>query len=204
MFSRLCKVTHILANKAAALDWINENYSTTEPTASIVIWGQSIGAGIATRAAENYLEASRHEPQSRMPVRGIILETPFLSIRSMLSELYPQKWLPYRYMGPFLRNWWDSEAALKAVAKNDIDKRISMLIIKSAKDEIVPSGQTDMLYQHALKLKMPVACQEISGALHNEATTRRQGQQVVSRFLHGVSMRSINEDTKIHDSNIAQ
>ena len=34
----------------------------------------------------------------------------------MLKVLYPQKWLPYRYLGPFLWNHWDSLKALRGLS----------------------------------------------------------------------------------------
>ena len=41
-------------------------------------------------------------------VDGLVLETPFTSIRAMLVAIYPQQWLPYRYLYPFLWNHWNS------------------------------------------------------------------------------------------------
>ncbi len=52
------------------------------PEPVLLVWGQSIGSGVATNLA-----ASRQLPQD-MPIRGLILETPFLNVRAMLETLY--------------------------------------------------------------------------------------------------------------------
>lgn len=53
------------------------------------------------------------ESQPAPPLAGLILETPFTSIKDMLAAMYPQRWLPYRYLWPFLRSPWDNRAALR-------------------------------------------------------------------------------------------
>lgn len=77
----------------------------------LLVWGQSIGSGVATNLA-----ATGRVPAS-MPIRGLLLETPFVSLRAMLETLYPQKWLPYKYLWPFLRNHLDSWANLGLMAE---------------------------------------------------------------------------------------
>ena len=171
----------------AALQWVNDEFKDPEVETVLVLWGQSIGAGIATWAAENYLRAHHEALSLSLPVKGVILETPFLSIRKMLVAIYPQKWLPYRYLWPFLRNWWDSEAALKGIQSLSAGGQFPLLIVKSAMDEVVPAGQTDYLYRHARSLGMKVTCIEVSGALHTEAVVRSQGREAVVKFIHQVA-----------------
>lgn len=119
----------------------------------LVLWGQSLGAGVALVAAaadlekpdrdsvgrnraggeeeeeggwkeefvgdegeeEEHREKNKNIRKERTPISGILLETPFVSVRAMLTALYPQKWLPYRYLWPFLTNHWNSEEALKKI-----------------------------------------------------------------------------------------
>jgi alpha-beta hydrolase superfamily lysophospholipase len=64
------------------------------------LWGQSIGAGVATALLAHHSD----EMKSEKAIEGLILETLFLSVKSMLVALYPQRWLPYRYLWPLLRN----------------------------------------------------------------------------------------------------
>ncbi|KAK3329317.1 hypothetical protein B0H66DRAFT_596907 [Apodospora peruviana] len=80
----------------AGVQWIAELHESKfgngdrgpVPVPILLVWGQSIGSGVATNlAATGRLPAT-------MPIKGLILETPFLSVRAMLETLYPQKWLP--------------------------------------------------------------------------------------------------------------
>ncbi len=111
----------------AALAWLAQN-TLQDPNidTTFVLWGQSIGAGVATTAlatllTQRNLDAARQPQQQQrhqksLNIHSLILETPFLSIRSMLSTLYPQKLLPYRHLWPFLRSTWDSEIAIQKIA----------------------------------------------------------------------------------------
>lgn len=85
-----------------------------------MLWGQSLGAGVAIAAAiadSRLMKPNAEEDVMRAEtaIQGLVLETPFTSIRAMLLALYPQKWLPYSYLGLFLRNRWDSAAALRRI-----------------------------------------------------------------------------------------
>jgi uncharacterized protein len=68
-----------------------------------VLWAQSIGAGVATTALASLLE-SGVDAIKLSCIRGLLLETPFIDLQSMLVALYPQKILPYRYFSPFLQS----------------------------------------------------------------------------------------------------
>ena len=123
----------------------------------LVLWGQSLGAGVALVAAAADLNpdpdpnlssnpeletVDRGKParendsdrvgegndgqgkgegekgaKGRVEISGIILETPFVSVAAMLPALYPEKWLPYRYLAPFLTNHWDGEEALRKIGE---------------------------------------------------------------------------------------
>lgn len=155
-------------------------------SAKMVFWGQSVGGGVACTAAANYLEGkhARATGQNHAQVDGIILETPFVSIRKMLAALYPQKWLPYRYLWPFLRNWWDSEAALQRVQQHV--PKLSMLCLTAERDEIVPKQQADELLSLCRRLKYDLTHFEVRGALHTEAMARNQGQMEVVKYLQAL------------------
>ena len=153
----------------------------------MVLWGQSIGAGVATGVLMQNFASTNVAGMTPVEVCGVILETPFVSVRSMLTALYPQKWLPYRYLWPFLRNWWDSEAALRAIGASCSGKSIPMLIISAAKDEVVPSTQADRLEKLGVDLGLNMSRLNIPGALHTEATARPEGREAVVRFLREVS-----------------
>lgn len=208
------------------MDRGDKGLSTTGST-SLVLWGQSIGAGVATELMRQVLSSSSSSPSAAashgvppIKISGIILETPFLSIRSMLDAIYPNKWVPYKYLWPFLRNWWDSEAALRAIATYNSQNSSSspiptlstgekhdgaaadpgandnsvpaethvppILIIAAGKDELVPRTHADRLQAVCIESGFDVSRQDVSGALHTDATINPAGRQAVVKFLQRV------------------
>ncbi|EEP78183.1 conserved hypothetical protein [Uncinocarpus reesii 1704] len=189
----------------AALSWIQSAYLRDNSRLSssaqkkhediLVLWGQSIGAGVATGLAAHQAELPASE---QTPIKALILETPFLSVRSMLVTLYPQRWLPYRYLWPFLRNWWDSETALKTMGeafkrREKLQERgakgpekMPVLIVSAANDELVPVQQADRLEEICAEAGLEVERQRVAGALHTDATIRSEGRNAVVRFLKGI------------------
>jgi thioesterase domain-containing protein len=162
----------------ATLNWIKE----THPEASIVLWGQSLGAGVACAAAAEHL--ARNESQF---VQGLILETPFTSVSSMLKALYPERWLPYRYLTAFLRSHWDSEVALKRIASVDKGRQPQVLLCAATRDEVVPAEEAEKLQRVCEETSLVTKRVNVIGALHNEATTRREGQEAVASFVVATS-----------------
>lgn len=163
----------------------------TDPPIKLVLWGQSIGAGVATSAAAALSSVTRKEEGGRdrdstlaSPISGLLLETPFVSVRAMLTAIYPQKWLPYRYLGPFLRNHWDSHAALRKIA-NPVASSPRILILQAGQDELVPGGQGVQLEDLCRDLGLDVQRIVVSSALHNEVAAKGQGRRQIVDFLHG-------------------
>ncbi|TKA80906.1 hypothetical protein B0A55_01681 [Friedmanniomyces simplex] len=161
----------------AMLKWVAKTFSSD---ARLILWGQSVGAGVASNAAAYHVE--RHDTP---PVVGLIMETPFTSIKSMLLALYPQKWLPYRYLSPFLRSHWDSGAALRRIAGTGTE-RFRILLLPASRDEVVPPEEIQVLEKICQDLKLEYERKKILGALHTEATSRREGQQGVAEFVRKV------------------
>jgi len=160
----------------AFLTWARQTY----PDRAIVLWGQSIGAGVAANAAASYFKTnSDHDC-----VIGLILETPFVSVRRMLAALYPERWVPYRYLWPFLRNWWDSEQALQDISS--ISKRPTVLLLAAGKDEVVPAPEVDYLESLCKNLEVHHKRNDVVSALHNEASTKPSGKQAIVEFLHEI------------------
>ncbi|KAI1752191.1 Alpha/Beta hydrolase protein [Xylaria castorea] len=174
-------------DSAAAIDWISRKHqeassddpSSSQSPAEVVLWGQSIGCGVATNLA-----AEKAMP-GNLRLNSLILETPFTSIRAMLEVLYPQKWLPYKYLWPFLRNHLDSWKNLKRIADTyDTDTSApEVLIVQAAKDELVPSELSQQLYDRCVELRLPVRRTSVDGAFHNDAMFRAEGRKAVSQFL---------------------
>lgn len=175
-------------DSAAAVEWISrahresscENPESLRRQAELVLWGQSIGSGVATNLA-----AEKAMPEN-LRLNSLILETPFTSIRDMLAALYPQKWVPYRYLWPFLRNHLDSWKNLKLIADlhgTEGSPAPEVLIVQAAKDELVPAELSQRLYDRCMNVRIPVRKAMVSGAFHNDAIFRQDGRLAVSRFL---------------------
>jgi len=169
----------------AGASWIAQQHEstygkdgTTLPV--LLLWGQSIGCGVATNLA-----ATGHIPAT-MPIKGLILETPFVSVRSMLETLYPQKWVPYRHLWPFLRNHLDSWSNFGIMAQASKEKGVApptVYIIQAQRDELVPKAQTDKLYDRCVDVGLPVERGIASTAYHQEAIARLDGKKLAAAAI---------------------
>jgi uncharacterized protein len=124
--------------------------------ARIVLFGRSLGAAVAVELA------------TREPVRGLILESPFTSIRAMARLA-----LPGVPLGPLLRTRYDSLAKIECL-------RAPLLVLHSPTDEVVPYAQGEALYAAAPEPKRFHAIG--GGAGHND--TYRRGGEAYWQALH--------------------
>lgn len=113
--------------------------------AQIVAVGLSVGSGVAAS-----LSGKRH-------LDGLILVTPFDSLRSVAEAWYP--WLPVRSL---FKHQIDAVAGVQ-----HSDSKVA--IISAQKDELVPTARTIALKQHVRNL---VFDREIAGAGHNDIYAR--------------------------------
>jgi uncharacterized protein len=118
----------------------------------VVAVGFSIGSGIAATLA------------TARKLDGLILVTPFDSLRSVARSLYP--WLP---IGPFFEHEIDAAAALEKVD-------VPIAIVAAQRDEIVPAERTQALRTRSKKLMFDRA---IAGAGHNDIYARSDFQAAV-------------------------
>ena len=163
----------------AAISWVLEHFNS--PDTKIVLWGQSIGAGVASLAAASL---ARSDPASFRRVSGLLLETPFVDLRAMLVALYPQKYLPYRYLTPFLMSIWDSKAALESIGSRQPPLQVSLL--QAGNDEIVPDGQAAVLKEACSSQGMHVVHHIVPGALHQEVMMKPRGRKEIVAFLQSL------------------
>lgn len=166
---------------------------------------------IAALAAE--AEALKQQGTGSGQVDGVLLETPFTSVRDMLRELYPQKWLPYRYLGGFLWNHWNSIEGLRRVgvcawaplgdltatplyisgrkggittlATNAV-RLPKVLILSAEKDELVPAGHALELESLCRQLSMDVKRVVVKDALHSNVITKCTGKAAIIAFLKDI------------------
>jgi len=162
--------------------------SEGSPVPILLVWGQSIGSGVATNLA-----ATGRTP---LPIRGLILETPFLSIRSMLETLYPQKWLPYKHLWPFLRNHldsWENFGLIAEAAKRKEGQAPSIFILEAERDELVPKEHGEKLYQRCVDLGLPVERGVVPVAYHQDAIARGSGKKLVADAIMRLTRQAVEK-----------
>ena len=166
----------------ATLQWVFSRYDPHRTR--VVLWGQSIGAGVATTALATFAGFKSLSSSTSAPmIRGLVLETPFVNLRSMLFALYPQKYLPYRYLHPFLRSTWDSKGALELIANSDTSLQVEVLILQAQNDEVVSDGQAEILEKTCRDGGLIVERKRVKGALHNDVTSKGEGKMIILDFL---------------------
>jgi len=192
----------IALDAAASLDWIREDAlrqggKATEPI-PVVIWGQSIGAGVATNLAfqAHLFYASKPD----LLLETLVLETPFISVRAMLETLYPQKWLPYRHLWPFLWNHLDSIRGLSNMGQRFKVAEMGcprVVLLEAGKDELVPKQHGTALEKRCVELGLDVEKKVISGALHTEVMVRPEGRLAVVEAVEDAARRQFHQSRGI-------
>ena len=124
----------------AAVELIQEKISG-DAAKNIVFFGRSLGAAVAAEMA------------MRFAPRGLILESPFISIAEMARVLFPL--LP---IGPFLQTRYD---VLEKIGKI----QVPLLVLHGERDEIVPFEHGKAIFDAAPEPKKFFA---IAGASHND------------------------------------
>jgi fermentation-respiration switch protein FrsA (DUF1100 family) len=113
------------------------------PAARIVLWGESLGTGLAIRLAAE-------QPRA---VAAVILESPYTSLLALARQHYPV--LPSTLL---LRDRYDSLALMPQV-------EAPVLILQGAHDTLVPPA---MGREIAAAARAPVQLWEAQFAGHNE------------------------------------
>lgn len=150
-------------------------------------------------------------------ISGVILENPLPSIPHMVRALYPQRWLPYHYLGPFALDKWDALGRLERGAAPSAASASSAararapdsLWIRSGRDEIIPGGEDDgvrRMYDAWVRATQPVHSAregqvedeavgsrakwvDMVGALHDTAYLERRWRDEIRSFLVDVASR---------------
>ena len=121
------------------------------PDRTIVV-GFSIGSGLAASLAK------------RRPAAGLILVTPFDSLKKVAGSLYP--WLP---VGLFFHHEIDAAEALSG-------SKVPVVIIEAENDEIIPRSRTAALRDLTPNVLME---RTIRGAGHNDIYQRSEFQDAM-------------------------
>ncbi|GJN87685.1 hypothetical protein Rhopal_000640-T1 [Rhodotorula paludigena] len=133
---------------------------------------------------------------------GIIVENPLPSIPYMVRALYPQRWLPYHYLGPFAFDKWDAVGRLARARTGGERRGLRSLWIRSGRDEIIPQGAEDGVREmYAAWVRASEAggaasgrdeeptsrWVDVPGALHDTAYMKRRWRDEIRAFLRQVA-----------------
>jgi pimeloyl-ACP methyl ester carboxylesterase len=127
----------------------------------VIAVGFSIGSGVAASLAKS------------SAIDGLILVTPFDSLKSVARDLYP--WVPALALA--FRHELDAAGFLKGT-------QVPTAIVAAERDEIVPPGRTEALRRQAPNL---VFDRTVSGAGHNDIYARSDFQQAMREALEAVT-----------------
>lgn len=112
------------------------------PGAPVVLWGESLGAALATRLARERGAAA------------LVLDSPFTSAADLAAEIYP--WLPARLL---LRHAFESERHLEGL-------RMPLLILHAEDDRVVPVAHGRRMAEAARAAGVPVEAVFLPGSAH--------------------------------------
>ncbi len=130
---------------------------------NIVLWGESLGGGVATRLAAEAAAEGR-------PLRAAILQAPFTSVFARAGELYP--FVPARWL---VLDRFDNLSRIDAIGA-------PLLIVHGEADTVVPAAHGRRLLEAAREPKAGVF---IRGADHNNLDTFGLVERIVA-FLDGL------------------
>jgi hypothetical protein len=150
----------LYSDARAAYRYLTEERAV--PPARLVLYGESLGCALALDLA------------SQVPCAGIVLQSPFTSVRDMASRvlpLFPAHW--------FLKTKFDNLAKIASVAA-------PMLFFATRRDEVVPFEQTRRLFEAAPGDPTWV---EFDDCGHNELFSRhrRDWKEAVAAFFERTS-----------------
>lgn len=126
-----------------------------EPVRTVAV-GFSLGSGVAAVLA------------SKRPLEGVILVTPFDSLRSVAQDWYP--WLPVRTL---FQHEIDAAGALAGT-------RLPVAIIAAQRDQIIPPPRTRALADRVPNL---VLDRVIAGTGHNDIYSRQEFARAMEEAL---------------------
>lgn len=167
-----------------------------------MLYGHSLGGAAAVLL---FTRPALLPTEIRQRIAGIVLENPLPSIPFMVRALYPQKWLPYHWLGPFVFDRWDALGALRRLEVSEGEqegagatlKAVKALWIRSGVDEIIPrtgkDGDGVELMKEAFDTdrrksgSTPSKWITVEGALHDTAYEKRAWREAMGGFLADVA-----------------
>ncbi|KAI5117811.1 hypothetical protein M0805_004571 [Coniferiporia weirii] len=131
-------------------------------------------------------------------IRGLILENPFSSIPDMVRALYPQRWLPYRFLAPLAWDKWNALGIMQAAGPR-----------RSTQDVIPENERSDGLHpdeaatRHGVEAvsALPGVAREmlVLVSARDEVVPREMGRALYDARPPGGSARFVVIDDALHE-----
>jgi fermentation-respiration switch protein FrsA (DUF1100 family) len=139
----------LIADARAAYAFTAQRY----PAARLVLWGESLGTGVAVAiAAEKAADKSAEKKVARL-----VLEAPFASAVSVAASVYP--FVPVRFL---MKDQFRSDLRISSVT-------VPVLIVHGDRDGVIPIASGEQLYALA---KDPKRFLRVAGAGHEDLGMR--------------------------------
>ncbi|KAH9811061.1 Alpha/Beta hydrolase protein [Melampsora americana] len=197
-FTCLSRPSHRLTEAGVVIDY-QRGLDHLLATTDVPIWllGHSLGAAAAVQLLYQSSLTDQKADKRTNRVRGLILENPLPSIRKMVKVLYPSPYVPYHYLGPFVRDKWDTIKAFNS-SHHQPDSNLSktpLLVLQSERDELVPPSLTSKVFEAAIG--KPIGLKDdhlnsqnvirryrsIPRALHDDAYTKPRYRLEIFQFI---------------------
>ncbi|WP_347542708.1 alpha/beta fold hydrolase [Roseomonas sp. CAU 1739] len=131
------------------------------PEAPVVLWGESLGTGVAARLAEGHND-----------IAALVLESPFTSVADLAAGAYP--WLPTRWL---LRHPFEVLGRMPRISA-------PVLVVASEGDRLTPAVQAARVAAAAPAARLVVLPGDRHPAVLNDGSG--QGVRAVLGFLAGL------------------
>jgi hypothetical protein len=139
----------LIADARAAYAFAAQRY----PAAQLVVWGESLGTGVAVAiAAEKSADKSAEKKVARL-----VLEAPFASAVSVAASVYP--FVPVRFL---MKDQFRSDLRIRNVT-------VPVLIVHGDRDTVIPIESGERLYSLA---QDPKRFLRVAGAGHEDLGMR--------------------------------
>ena len=135
----------LIADARAAYAFATQHY----PAARLVIWGESLGTGVAVAIAA--------EKAAEKKVARLVLEAPFASAVSVAAAVYP--FVPVRFL---MKDQFRSDLRIRNV-------KVPVLIVHGDRDTVIPIESGERLYALA---EDPKRFLRVAGAGHEDLGSR--------------------------------
>jgi fermentation-respiration switch protein FrsA (DUF1100 family) len=109
---------------------------------SIILWGQSLGAAIASNLVA---ELSEHERP-----RGLIIDSGFSSHREIMRQVMGKSWLLWAVQYPLSMTVTDDYAPYRALSQVE---NVPVLIVHSKQDPLIGPSHAERLYESSMSDK---------------------------------------------------